>query len=187
MSSLAHSLAWPRRTIALAAGLVLGGSALEAVWVPVSATALALAAHALWALETPVSKAWPRSRRPQWAARLSLVAAVALAAPWLGAAPLAALLAGASSGLLARESRTRVSPDGVAALAVGVGLGAAAALLGGARAPSFVGLLGLVGSALASFAAVFRGGPGRTPVRPIDVVWLYVLGSLLAVTLGWAR
>jgi hypothetical protein len=80
-----------------------------------------------------------------------------------------------------------VSPDGVAALAVGVGLGAAAALLGGARAPSFVGLLGLVGSALASFAAVFRGGPGRTPVRPIDVVWLYVLGSLLAVTLGWAR
>lgn len=182
-----HSLAWPRRAVALAAGLVLGGAAREAPWISLSAAALALLGHAVWALETPIAEAWPRSRRPQWAARLTLVAAVALAAPWLGAAPLAALLAGASSGLLARESRTRVSPDGVAALAVGVGLGAAAALLGGARAPSFVGLLGLVGSALASFAAVFRGGPGRTPVRPIDVVWLYVLGTLLALTLFLGR
>lgn len=187
MSTLAHSLVWPRRTIALAAGLVLGGSAREAVWVPLTGAALALAAHALWALETPLSAAWPRSRRPQWAARLALVAAVALAAPWIGGAPLAALAAGASSGLLAREARARGGPDGVAALAVGMGLGATAALLGGARAPSFVGLLGLVVSALVSLAVVFRGGPGRPPVRPIDVVWLYGLGSLLAIMLGWTR
>ena len=186
-STLAHSLAWPRRASALALGLVVGGSAREAVWVAVTAAALALAAHALWALETPLSAAWPRSRRPQWAARLSLVAAVALAAPWVGGAPVAALAAGVGSGLLAREARARVSPDGVGALAVGVGLGAAAALLGGARAPSFVGLLGLVASALVSLAVVFRGGPGRPPVRPIDVVWLYGLGSLLAITLGWTR
>ena len=38
-STLAHSLAWPRRASALALGLVVGGSAREAVWVAVTAAA----------------------------------------------------------------------------------------------------------------------------------------------------
>jgi hypothetical protein len=62
-----------------------------------------------------------------------------------------------------------------------------ASFVGGARAPAFVGLLGLIVSALLTFASVFRGGPGRTPVRPVDVVWLYALGALLALTLSLAR
>jgi hypothetical protein len=182
-----HPLAWPRRAVALAAGLVLGGAVRDAPWVSLFAAALALLGHAVWALETPIAKAWPRSRRPQCAARLTLSSTVALALPWPGAPAVAALLVGASSGMLARDARVRVSPDGVVALAIGAALGATAAFLGGARAPSFVGLLGLVVSALATLSAVFRGGPGRTPVRPIDVVWLYVLGTLLALTLFLGR
>ncbi len=182
-----HPPPWPRLTAALAAGLVAGGCVRGAPWLAPFALALATGAHAVCAFDTPLSRAWPRSQRPQWAARLSLVGSVVLAAPWEGAAPFAASLAGAGSGLLAREARTPARASDLAALSSGGALGAVASFVGGARAPAFVGLLGLIVSALLTFASVFRGGPGRTPVRPVDVVWLYALGALLALTLSLAR
>lgn len=153
----------------------------------VSLTTLVLGA-ALWQTDNAISSRWPRSRRPQWAARGLLLAAIVMSSAHHAAgAAASAFLAGGSAAIVSRDQRPRRRSTFVVAAALGLVLGVAASSLFETRARLAMSLVALLGGAMSCLGATFRGGPGRIPVRPIDVAWLYVLGALLAVALSLPR
>ncbi|MBX7194366.1 MAG: hypothetical protein K1X94_20085 [Sandaracinaceae bacterium] len=185
MSRSTRSLEAAAWAAALSCGLGAAAGIGGSLPLAFGAAAAGLLGLAAFARETALSKRWPRARRPQWAARLLLIAAalIALPAPWV--ILVAGLVGGAGTGLLAREAR-RPFLEITACLAGGLTAGLALAQL--TRSVALPLALGaLVLSALAALASSFRGGPGRPPVRPVDVVWLYVLGAALAAAMALPR
>jgi hypothetical protein len=184
-------LGWPARTTANTSGVVLGSLVLEAIGAGSIAQASVGLAAVLGAIglalalgrDGPVARrVGPCSRRPQWSARLALLGAVAFAAPWAASAPVGALLAGASAGVLARELR-KIAP---AELAISFAVGAGTAFLaqGSERAAMVLPVAALAASALASLAATLRGGPGRPPARPLDALALALVTAAIAGALS---
>ena len=170
---------------AIAAGLAISVEADARVGL---ALAIAVVGAAIWQTDNPVSSRWPRSRRPQWAARGLLLAAVAMSCA-LGplSAAASAFLAGSSASMVSRDQRPLRRWTLPIAGSIGLIVGLAASSLLDTRARLALSLVALLGGAMSCLGATFRGGPGRIPVRPIDVAWLYVLGALLAVALSLPR
>ncbi len=186
-------LTWPLRLAAFAAGvfvaLTLAAPLAAARWTALGwgvGSVLALASTlALFASDGALARRLgPRSRRAAWSARLALCAAIALAAAHSVAAVLAGALAGAGLGLIAREARATLTRDLVLACLAGGATAGAVLTLASPPVALALALTSLVLWALAALVASFRGGPGRPPARPSDVVWLYALGTALAVVMG---
>lgn len=177
-------LAWPSRLATTAVGVLLG-AALEGPWSGSLTSAAAAIGAAVWLTDNAVSRRWPRSMRPQWAARTFLVAALALAcrAPAFGVLA-ASGLAGMATGLVCRDRRPRLDAGHALGLTIGVMAGTGARLCVGPRAVLALDLVAFTSAAIGCFVAAFRGGPGRVPVRPTDVAWLYVLGAAIAGALA---
>lgn len=187
-------LAWPLRLAALAGGvfvaLALAAPLSAARWAAAgwgAASTVALVGMlALLATDGPVARrVGPRSRRAAWSSRMALAAAVALALAHPVALLVAGALLGAGVGVLAREARASVSRDLALAALSGALLAAGVLVLSSARAALGLALAAHLAWALAALGATFHGGPGRPPARPSDVVWLYLLGTALAVALGF--
>lgn len=181
-------VAAPTWIAGFAAGLSATGDEPIGWMIPLASAAAAVIGVVIWATDNPVSARWPRSRRPQWAARALLVAAILTASPW-GAisAAMAACLGGAGAAIVARDLRPRRH----APLFGGVMLGAAAGLVGAlaldGRTCLALSLVALLAAAMGCLVSAFRGGPGRVPVRPADVAWLYGLGALVALAMALPR
>ncbi len=180
-------LAWPARLGLCAAGLLAGASLAGGPIHAGSAVVVSGLAAAVWGTDNAVSMRWPRARRPQWAARMMLLASLLLALRLELGGVGAAALAGASVGIAARERGPRFAADGVIATSMGLLLGLASALALAERATLAITLVASLGAAMALLVATFRGGPGRAPVRPVDVAWLYVLGAATALALALPR
>jgi hypothetical protein len=152
------------------------------------ATIAFLVALGLLAFEHPISqRIAPRSRRLQLAMRFGFVAAISIvgfvATERLGMMAFAGATLAILLALALQEART-MSPRVIGPPAfIGAALAFAFhATLSTGRAWGAVALV-IVGASFACIAAVMRGGPGRPPARPVDVIWLFGLGAVFALSL----
>lgn len=179
-------LAMPARSVGIAVGFVIGTSLFAPVALATSAC-IATAIAAVWCTDNALSSRWPRSRRPQWAARALLVAALVLACRIDVGVVAVSASAAMGLGLVSRDRRPRLGTDTTIAVVMGLAAGAASATTLEPRAQLAIGLTANLGAAMSCLVAAFRGGPGRIPVRPVDVAWLYVLGASIAGALALPR
>lgn len=184
-------LVWPAFLWALAGGLSTAGAFvhagrvrdLDAVLTAAGGTVGVLLAALLGRDGLFSRKLGARTRRPQWAARLGLCGALALAVPLPGARAIGLAIAGIGGGTLLRERRSGGGGALAGGLGIGVAMGITVGLGASERARLGSELLAVVVASLASLGVTLRGGPGRPPARPIDALGLVVLGGALALAL----
>lgn len=162
--TLSSALPMPALVAALAFGLVFASLAFD---------------HAL-------SKAIaPRARRLPLAMRFGLLSAISIVAfvvtERVGMMAFAGATLAMVAALTANEARglTPMIPPAFVGLALAFGLHST---LSTSRAWVAVAML-VAAAGFTCIAAVIRGGPGRAPARPLDVVWLFGLGTVLALSL----
>ena len=182
----------PMRFAALTVGAFLGMHLARVTLssaLPMPAVVAALAfglAFASLAFDHALSKAIaPRSRRLPLAMRFGLLSAISIVAfvvtERVGMMAFAGATLAIVAALTANEARglTPMIPPAFVGLALAFGLHG---MLSTSRAWVAIAMLAAA-AGFTCIAAVIRGGPGRSPARPLDVAWLFGLGTVLALSL----
>ena len=138
------------------------------------------------AFEHVLSKAMaPRSRRLPLAMRFGFLSAISIVGfvvtERVGMMAFAGATLAIVAALAAREARgiAPMIPPAFIGLALAFALHAT---LSTSRAWTAVAML-IAASSFVCIASVIRGGPGRAPARPLDVAWLFGLGTVFALSL----